>query len=121
MSCPGSGHRRAGQRRAILITYAGLGFLVGYVLTTLWYGNRLAQSGLADGREDRRTERVLSSVSATGVPQPCRQEGSLSRQVGDCHPLRPSDGATTPRIRQEAPMDLRAVDHGAGGWAVLTR
>jgi hypothetical protein len=26
-----------------------LGFLVGYVLTTLWYGNRLAQSGLADG------------------------------------------------------------------------
>lgn len=34
---------------AILITYAVLGFLVGYVLTTLWYGNRLAQSGLADG------------------------------------------------------------------------
>ncbi|HEY5183713.1 MAG TPA: hypothetical protein VIM19_02145 [Actinomycetes bacterium] len=34
---------------AILITYTVLGFLVGYVLTTLWYGHRLAQSGLADG------------------------------------------------------------------------
>jgi hypothetical protein len=34
---------------AILITYTVLGFLVGYVLTTLWYGNRLAKSGLVDG------------------------------------------------------------------------
>ncbi len=34
---------------AILITYTVLGFLVGYVLTTLWYGNRLAESGRAEG------------------------------------------------------------------------
>jgi len=31
---------------AILVTYSVLGFLIGYVLTTLWYGRRLSHLGL---------------------------------------------------------------------------